>query len=122
MYTPEFRAKLITFCHRLETEQTEKAKRDYPDIPSLHAHPVEHNTGRVYSRILVGRMASYFVRVSDGMIFASASFKTPTLARSYGTLDTIDQFDWSGYNAIALPNSTFTMKTTDGHYMTAVPK
>jgi hypothetical protein len=122
MYTPEFQAKLTTFCTRLFQEQQAKRIREFPNTPHLHNEPVEHNTGRVYSRVLIGRAATYFVRVEDGAIFAAKSFKAVNKIRQYGTLDTIDQFDWSGYNAVALPNSNFTMRMTDGHYMTAVPK
>lgn len=121
MYSPEFSTKLEAFCERLQAEQQARVKKQYPDVPSL-METVSHNTGKVYARILIGGSAHYFVRVSDGMIFASASFKAPNFVRSYGTLDTIDQFDWSGYNAVALPHSNFTMKSTGGHYMTAVPK
>jgi hypothetical protein len=122
MYPIEFETKLKAFCTLLETSIVDKMKHDFPDCAFLHHQPVASNYGRVYSRITIDRGARYFVRVEDGAIFASKSFKAPTLARQYGTLDTIDQFDWSGYNAVALPNSNFTMRMTDGHYMTAVPK
>ena len=122
MYTPEYTKKLANFCALLEQSIVAKMKHDFPNTPFLHSQPVGTNDGRVYSRITIDKGARYFVRVEDGAIFASKSFKAPTLARQYGTLDTTDQFDWSGYNAVALPNSNFTMRLTDGHYMTAVPK
>jgi hypothetical protein len=122
MYTPEYTRKLVNFCAMLEQAQVTRMKQQFPNTPFLHNQLVEVNDGRVYSRITIEKGARYFVRVKDGAIFASKSFKTPTLARQYGTLDTIEQFDWSGYNAVALPNSNFTMRMTDGHYMTAVPK
>ena len=122
MYTPDYQNKLTAFVNRLAVEQNARKVRDYPRAVSLHNEPVTHNTGKVYTRIVIGSSCRYFVRVADGTIFASASYKTPNFVRSYGTLDTIDQFDWSGYNAVALPNSNFVMKSTDGHYMTARPK
>ena len=68
------------------------------------------------------RHSRYFVRVADGAIFACAGWKAPNFKRSFGTLDTIDQFAWGSYEGKALPGSSFTMKVTSGTYSTAIPK
>lgn len=78
---------------------------------------------RVYRHDSSGhRSVRYFIAVEDGTIYAASSWKKPNPKRSFGTLDTIDQFDWSGYEGVALPDSAYYMKTTAGPYATAVLK
>lgn len=81
-------------------------------------------TGKKYFRVLqdaVGQKSSrYFVEKETGTIFACEGWKKPNLNRSYGTLDTIDQFDWSGFNGVAKPDSEYVMRGTAGGYQTAI--
>jgi hypothetical protein len=76
MYTPEYTRKLVDFCAMLEQAQVTRMKQQFPNTPFLHNQLVEVNDGRVYSRITIEKGARYFVRVKDGAIFASKSFKT----------------------------------------------
>ncbi len=66
------------------------------------------------------RSSRYFVEVATGKIFACEGWKKPNLRRSFGTLDTIDQFDWSDYEGVAKLGSDFKMVKTSGMYFTAV--
>lgn len=75
---------------------------------------------KLYYRIDVGSSSRYFIRKTDGMIFASASTTTPNFHRSFGTLDTIADFAWGGYEARALPGTPWVMKGTRNGYCTAV--
>lgn len=78
--------------------------------------------GRKYLKLIVGSGVRYFVRLSDGVIFASASRKSPNFNRSFGTVFTIDEFNWGGYEARVKRGSPWTMVPTSAGYMTAVPK
>lgn len=67
------------------------------------------------------KMSRYFVRIEDGAIFACGGWKVPNLNRQFGTLTTMYEFDWSGYEGVAKPGSSFRMKVTSGPYSTAIP-
>jgi hypothetical protein len=82
----------------------------------------EYTIGRTYAKIMQGDSVRYFVRLNDGMIFASKSWQAANFNRSYGTLDTIDQFDWGNYNPVAYDGTDFKMVGTSMGYMTAVAK
>jgi hypothetical protein len=114
--------------------ETQISARMAKECPSLEASKIlPDGNGRLYVRVIVQhiwdgkpgqRSSRYFVRVADGAIFACEGWKKPNFNRQFGTLDTIDQFDWSGFEGRALPDSSFTMKMVPGGsgYMTAVPK
>ena len=44
----------------------------------------------------------YFVENSTGKIFGCESWRKPNLRRQYGTLDTINDWYWAGYDAVSL--------------------
>ena len=100
----------------VQLEQEQAAEREYSDT-SVRAEP-----GRKYIRILIGSSVRYFVEVATGVIFGSESWRKPNLRRQFGTLDTFQQFDWTGYEGKAKPDSEFVMVKTSGPYYTAVRK
>jgi hypothetical protein len=114
--------KLYAFCDMVQTQQKIRMAKVYP---GLTPPTVVCETGSKYARIVFvdsQRMARYFVR-TDGAIFACKSWKSPNLNRSFGTLDTTDEFLWGNYEAVAKADSKlFTMKGTRGPYQSAVPK
>lgn len=76
--------------------------------------------GRLYFKVMVGGGVRYFVRKADGIIFAAAGRAAPCFNRSFGTLDTINDFHWGNYEPIANANTPWRMVPTRGGYMTAV--
>jgi hypothetical protein len=86
----------------------------------VQAKATVNRDGRKYIAIAVGTGMRYFVEKSTGIIYPSASWKTPNLKRSFGTLDTIEDFNWGGYEAVAKPGTPWKMKKLN-HYSTAVP-
>ena len=119
---PEFHIALEAFLQRLND--------DTQNGPGVYGRDrfFASIDGRQYHRIYsqrdgaAHRSARYFVRIEDGTIFASASWRAPNFKRSYGTLDTAEQFDWSGFNGVAKPDSIYEMVPTRGGYFTAVLK
>jgi hypothetical protein len=57
-------------------------------------------------RIDVGRpgmeSGKYMVDL-DGTIYGIKAYGVPHLGHRYGTLDTIQEWDWSGYSAVRRP-------------------
>jgi len=49
-----------------------------------------------------GGQVRYFVENSTGIIYGAESLRKPNFKRWYGTLDTINEWDWSGYYAESL--------------------
>ena len=103
----DFDLKLDAFVKLVEAEQNARAavvltilqeqaikngKRGYYEVYS--------KPGRKFVQIMVGSTCSYFVDKSDGTIFGSKSCKAVNFNRSFGTLDTIHEWDWSNYYGI----------------------
>lgn len=115
-YTIDFLQKMDAFVARVEADYNYEQRVIY-ELGGIKFVRVSFSArGASY------KSSRYFVQVSDGTIFASSSWKKPNFNRSFGTLDTIDQFYWGGYEGVALPNSIFEMKKTVGPYSTAVLK
>ena len=76
--------------------------------------------GNRYIGIALGTGMRYFIDQRTGLIHPSASWKSPNLKRSFGTLDTVADFNWGEYEAVAKPGTPWVMKKL-AHYSTAVP-
>jgi|TARA_R110000868_G_scaffold46807_1_gene154268 hypothetical protein len=86
----------------------------------VQAKATVNRDGRRYIAIAIGTGMRYFIDKQTGLIHPSASWKKPNLKRSFGTLDTVKDFDWGGYEAVSKPGTPWVMKTLQ-HYQTAVP-
>jgi hypothetical protein len=112
-----------SFRETLEAHQR-AGYRHGTEPDTWHLSPSGTKYTRVFSRqgqSLAGSVR-YFIRNQDGAIFAAEGWKKPNLRRQFGTLATMDQFDWGGYEAVAKPGSDYVMKPTRGGYQTAVPR
>lgn len=112
---------LEAFCARITTDQIHRLQ-DHGlvcDANMKSAVATVMKPGRVWTRIQIGSSVRYFVHNVSGQIFASASWRKPNTNRFFGMIDTIDQFDWGNYEAVAKPDSIYKMVPTDGHYFTA---
>ena len=112
----------------LVTLAADTAVRYQRELPRLTPPTFEAEPGLKYVRIVEvdgpgygGRHSKYFVRKTDGAIFACSSWKKPNFNRQFGTLYTIGQFEWGNYEGRANPGSDFVMVKTSGQYATAVP-
>ena len=105
-----FYTKLDAFVARLHEEMERRIIEKYP---TLHEgalqkgrrghHDIGYDEGKRFVRV-VDRGESqtfvrYFVEKDTGTIFGASSWKKYNPNREYGTLDTIDDWDWSGYYA-----------------------
>lgn len=105
----------------IQHETIERLEADKLDCPAnIENARVTVSMGRKFAKIIIGTGVRYFVRLTDGEIFASASRNAPNFNRSFGTLWTVDDFTWGEYEARAKPGSDWEMVPTRGGYMTAV--
>ena len=105
--------KIAALCETIKIQSNARVFKQYPNLGE-HYENCNFDIGKKFSRITVGSSARYFVRHEDGAIFASESYKKPNLKRQYGTLDTMTQFNWAGYNAVAWPDSDYEMQNMPG--------
>ena len=83
----------------IEAEFGAKQKQQYP---SLGEEKVTIKQGTRWVKVDVGPSGKYMVD-RDGSIYGIKGYGVPHLGHRYGTLDTTDQFDWSGYTAVRKP-------------------
>ena len=92
--------------------------------PSWHDYtPSIRTNGSKYTGVAIGGSMRYFVRKATGEIFAAATFRAPNFNRSFGTLDTVNDFNWGDYSPRLHEEASarWTMKHTAMGYFTAVP-
>lgn len=105
------KTKLESFAALLQRQQAEAFTRDYPG-PALEDRRTQATTVKVrpaakYTRIDVGESGKYMVVNKTGEIFGIKAYGVIHRGHAYGTLDTIQEWDWSGYTAQPLPPCTY---------------
>lgn len=67
-------------------------------LADVHVRP-----GRLYDKVDIGMTGAisgrYMVEKSTGRIFAIKQYGVPHRGKCFGTLDTIDAYEWMGYHA-----------------------
>lgn len=106
-----FYALLTVFIATVQNQRNERVKRD---MPVLHERAVKdgepgyHICGyddagsrfvRVWDRSGGQKGVAFFVEKDTGIIFGSKSWKAYNPTREFGTLMTISEWNWEGYNA-----------------------
>lgn len=99
----EIESKLAAFAALLQAQQREKFDREYPAIAARGDSGRYTNTkvtvGPKYAKIDVGISGRYMVEMSTGNIYGIKAYGVIHRGHQYGNLDTINQWDWSGYVA-----------------------
>lgn len=79
-----------------------------------HGDTVGVDTGRKYDRIYIQtyhngqpnqKIARYFVDRNSWVIYGCKSFHQINERRQFGTLDTVDQYDWAPYQGTPKPGT-----------------
>ena len=90
----EYTQKLEKFVNALNTTNSS----------ATHGDKWEIETGRkfdkVYVRTSVQKLGRYMVDRNSWVIYGIKSWAQINPRRTFGTLDTIDQYDWSPYNGV----------------------
>ena len=98
----DYEAKLEALRARLESEQ--RARMAAEGMGSLLTHDGHYRAtlknGRKYSNVDFEHSGKYMVDLTTGEIFGIKAYGVIHRGHRFGTLDTIDAFDWSGYRAV----------------------
>lgn len=90
----EYTQKLEKFVNALNTTNSS----------ATHGDKWETETGRkfdkVYVKTSVQKLGRYMVDRNSWIIYGIKSWAQINPRRTFGTLDTIDQYDWSAYNGV----------------------
>jgi hypothetical protein len=90
---------LERFRAQLEAEQHDRLRVQAPDAPFLLEETAKVSIGKRWVRVDYGSSGKYVVD-TDGTIYGIKGYGVPHLRHRYGTLATIDEWDWSGYKAV----------------------
>lgn len=107
----DFVTKLAAFLALLEREMNEEVKTNHLILHenAIKAgrrgyHHIGHEVGKRFIKVYTEhgqKSVRYFVDRETGVIFGAASWKKYNPNREYGTLDTINEWDWSDYYAVS---------------------
>ena len=98
-----FRAHLQAETTRHFTEDWERDQQRGMDYSlSIHERDMicKVKMGRKYANVDRGSSGCYMVDLATGEIFGIKGYGVIHRGHPYGTLDTLDAYDWSGYRAV----------------------
>ena len=99
MQDNSFDVKLEAFRAKVEAEQLDRHNgQGYTFTPPA----VTVKPGRKYTKVDVGTSGKYMV-TKEGEIFGIKGYGVIHRGHHYGTLDTIDLYNWGGYGPILKP-------------------
>jgi len=96
MEQAQLKYKVNVFADLLEKEQAAVLQQKYPNT---EPETVSVVFGRKYTKVDVGNSGKYMVVNSTGEIFGIKGYGVIHRGHPYGTLDTIQDWDWGGYTA-----------------------
>ena len=67
--------------------------------PDYHPHDCRIKIGRKYANVDVGHSGKYMVELATGTIYGIKGYGVIHRGHCFGTLDTIADWNWSGYRA-----------------------
>lgn len=101
-----YKDKLEKFRALFEKQNNERKARLYPN---LQPDTVEVESGYKFDKVFINngtqRMGRYMVESRTGNIYGIKSWTQVNKRRLYGTLDTVEQYDWSPFYATPVPGS-----------------
>lgn len=68
--------------------------------PDIGRHDARIKMGRKYANIDHGESGYYMLELETGRIFGIKGYGVIHRGHQYGTLDTINDWDWSGHRAV----------------------
>lgn len=92
--------KLESFRARLEAAQLESLKLNNVDCEANRMNcRTTIKPGQKYTKVDVGPSGKYMIVNDTGEIFGIKGYGVIHRGHQYGTLDTINEWDWRGYRA-----------------------
>jgi hypothetical protein len=97
-------ATIQEFAELVNEQQRERLAREFPKLDfdarysdSRPVYSVTVKPGPKYTKVDVGDSGKYMVENSTGVIYGIKAYGKVHKGHVYGTLDTIHEYDWSGY-------------------------
>ena len=90
------------FADLVQKDQKEGFTIQFPDTEIEfweHSYTVKIKPGRKYTKVDVGRSGKYMVVNETGQIYGIKAYGVIHKGHYYGTLDTINEWNWGGYTA-----------------------
>jgi hypothetical protein len=101
--SPELAVKLARFAAVLHTAQLAGLAQMRVDCEANNeAVKTRVKLGRKYANVDIGSSGRYMVELETGTIYGIKDYGTINRYHRFGTLDTIEAWDWSGYYASPL--------------------
>lgn len=94
--------KIQALCNLIEAQQRARLVADGMSrlLEGTH-YTGKVKIGRKYANIDFGGSGKYMVELSTGNVYGIKAYGVIHRGHQYGTLDTIDAWDWSGYTAVS---------------------
>jgi hypothetical protein len=94
--------KIQEFANLVQEDQKEHFRVTYPDTKIefwKQSYTVKVKPGRKYTKVDVGKSGKYMVVNDTGEIFGIKAYGVIHKGHFYGTLETINEWNWGGYSA-----------------------
>ena len=91
------------FAGLVQKDQKEKYATEYPKQPIEfweNFYTVKVKPGSKYTKVNVGNSGKYMVVNATGEIYGIKAYGVIHKGHYYGTLDTINEWNWGGYTAV----------------------
>ncbi len=90
-----------TFAEMLRVQQIEGLRARGLDCgANVSGCEISVRPGKKYTKVDVGRSGKYMVVNDTGEIFGIKAYGVIHRGHAFGTLDTAERWDWSGYRAV----------------------
>ena len=92
--------KINALCAMIEQQQRDRLKAEGMEriLEGTH-YTGSVKVGRKYANIDFGGSGKYMVNLATGEIFGIKAYGVIHRGHRFGTLDTVNDWDWSGYRA-----------------------
>ena len=100
------KAKIEKFAELLHEDQVKFYNTEYPNYPDnclSKSTEVHIKPGRKYTKVDLDTSGKYLVVNETGEIFGIKAYGVIHRGHAYGTLDTINGWNWGGYTATPRP-------------------
>ena len=92
--------KIILLCEKITKESQENLKQRHLDCEAnLNNAKAHYHIAKKYTRVDVGSSGKYMVVNETGDIFGIKAYGVIHKGHNYGTLDTINDYNWGDYTA-----------------------
>lgn len=92
--------KINEFANLLEVQQIQGLhKSGLAFEANIHNSKTSVKKGKKFTRVDVGSSGKYMVDNETGQIFGIKAYGVVHRGHQFGTLDTINEWNWSGYRA-----------------------